>query len=79
MSKTKLKMNKPVYLGPLILEISKRLMYSFWYDYIKSKYQNNTKPRYTDTDTFIIHIQIKDMYEDIANEVEKESTHQIMK
>ena len=36
-------MNKPVYLGLLILEISKTLMYEFWYDYIKPKYQNNAK------------------------------------
>ena len=35
MKKTKVKMNKPVYLGLSILEISKRLVYEFWYDYIK--------------------------------------------
>ena len=37
----KVKMNKSVYLGLSILEISKTLMYEFWYDYIKPKYQNN--------------------------------------
>ena len=42
MKKIKVKMNKPVYLGLSILEISKTLMYKFWYDYIKQKYQNNT-------------------------------------
>ena len=36
-------MNKPVYLGLSILEINKTLMYEFWYDYIKPKYQNNAK------------------------------------
>ena len=36
-------MNRPVYLGLSILEISKTLMYEIWYDYIKSKYQNNAK------------------------------------
>ena len=40
MKKIKVKMNKPVYLGLSILEISKTLMYEFWYDYIKPKYQN---------------------------------------
>ena len=35
MKKTKAKMNKPVYLGMSILDISKNLMYEFWYDYIK--------------------------------------------
>ena len=39
----KVKMNKPVYLGLSILEISTTLMYEFWYDYIKPKYRNNAK------------------------------------
>ena len=43
MKKTKVKMNKPVYLGLSILEISKTLMYEFWYDYIKPKYSDNVK------------------------------------
>ena len=38
MKKTKVKMNKPVYLGLSILKISKTLMHEFWYDYIKSNY-----------------------------------------
>ena len=41
MKKLKVKMNKPVYLGLSILEISKTLMYEFWYNCIKLKYQNN--------------------------------------
>ena len=41
MEKTKVKMNKPIYLGLSILEISKTLMYEFWYDYIKQKYNDN--------------------------------------
>ena len=60
MKKTKVKMNKPVYLGLSILEISKTLMYEFWYDYIKPKYQNNAKLCYMDTDSFIIHIKTED-------------------
>ena len=43
MKKTKVKMNKPVYLGFSILEISKTLMYEYWDDCIKPKYQNNAK------------------------------------
>ena len=38
MKKTKVKMNKPLYLGMTILDISKTLMYEFWQDYIKPKY-----------------------------------------
>ena len=52
MKKTKIKVNKPVYLDLSILEISKTLMYKFWYDYIKPKYQNNAKLCYMDTDSF---------------------------
>ena len=69
--KTKVKMNKAVYLGLSILEISKTLMYGFWYGYIKPKYQNNAKSRYTDTYSFIINIKTEDFYEDIANDVER--------
>ena len=43
MKKTKVKMNKPVYLGMSILDISKTLMYEFWYDYIKPKYGDRAK------------------------------------
>ena len=41
MNKTIVKMNKPIYLGLSILEISKILMYEFWYDYMKPKYNDN--------------------------------------
>ena len=60
MKKTKLKMNKPVYLGLSILEISKTLMYEFWYDYMKPKYGDNVKLCYMDTDSFIMHINTED-------------------
>ena len=71
MKKTKVKMNKPVYLGMSILDISKTLMYEFWYDYIKPKYQDRAKLCYMDTDSFVIHIISEDFYEDIANDVEE--------
>ena len=71
MKKTKVKMNKLIYLGMSILDISKTLMYEFWYDYIKPKYQDKAKLCYMDTDSFVIHIKTEDFYEDIANDVEK--------
>ena len=64
-------MNKPLYLDASILDISKTLMYEFWYDYLKSKYGDRVKLCYTDTDSFIIHIKTKDFFEDISNDVEK--------
>ena len=70
MKKTKAKMNKPIYLGLSILEISKILMYEFWYDYMKPKYGNDVKLCYMDTDSFIMNIQTNDFYKDIASDVE---------
>ena len=63
-------MNKPVYLGMPMLDITKTLMYKFWYDYFKLKYGDRAKLCYTDTDSFIIHIIIEHFFEDISNDVE---------
>ena len=68
--KTKVKMNKPIYLGLSILEISKTLMYEFWYDYMKPRYNNDVKLCYMDTDSFIMNIKTNDFYKDISNDVE---------
>ena len=71
MKKTKVKMNKPVYLALSIVEISRTLMYEFWYDYMKPKYSDNVKLCFMDTDSFKIHIKTEDFYKDIADDVEK--------
>ena len=71
MNKTRVKMNKPIYLGLSILDISKILMYEFWYDYMKPKYDNDVKLCYMDTDSFVMNINTEDFYKDIANDVEK--------
>ena len=70
MKKTKVKMNKPIYLGSSILEISKTLMYEFWYDYMKPKYKNDVKLCYIDTDSFIMNTKTNGFYKDIANDAE---------
>ena len=64
---TKVKINKLVYLGLSILEISKTLMY----DYLKPKYGDNVKLCYMDTDSFIMRIKTENFYQDIADDVEK--------
>ena len=71
MNKTKVKMNKPIYLGLSILDISKILMYEFWYDYMEPKYNDKVKLYYMDMDSFIMSIKTNDFYKDIANDVEK--------
>ena len=70
MKKTKVKMNKPIYLGLSMLEISNTLMYEFWYDYMKPKYNDKVKLCYIDTDSFIMKIKTNDFYEDIASDIE---------
>ena len=69
MRKTKVVMNKPVHLGQAILDISKTLMYKFWYDYLKRKYGDIAQLCYIDTDSFIIQIETEDFYKDIADNV----------
>ena len=71
MKKTRVKMTKPLYLGMSILDISKILMYEFWYNYIIPKYGDKAKLCYTDTDSFIINIKTEDFFEDISNDVER--------
>ena len=58
MKNTEILMNKPVYLGLLILELSKILTCDFWYNYVKPKYGEKAKLCYMDTDIKTI----KDFY-----------------
>ena len=69
MKKTSLTMNKPVYLGMCILELSKTIMFDFHYKYMKPKYGNNAKLLFTDTDSFLYEIQTEDFYKDISRDV----------
>ena len=55
-------MNKPVYLGQAILDLSKTLMYEFHYDYMRPKYGSKVKLCYMDTDSFVYEIETKDFY-----------------
>ena len=63
-------MNKPDHLELSILELSKILMYEFWYDYVKPKYGEKAKLCYMDTNSFIVYIKTDDIYKDIAEDVE---------
>ena len=71
MRKTEITMNKPVYLGQAILDISKTLMYEFYYEYMKPKYGNKVKLCYTDTDSFIMQIFTDDFYADITSDAKR--------
>ena len=65
MKKSSTVMNKPIYIGQDILDISKTDMYKFHYDYIVPKYGDNAKLCYMDTDSYVYHIKTEDFYKDI--------------
>ena len=71
MQKTSLTMNKPVYLGQSILDLSKTIMYGFHYEYIKPKYEDKAKLLFTDTDSLMYEIETEDFYKDISGDVIK--------
>ena len=71
MRKTQIITDKAVYLGLSILDLSKTVMYDFWYDYVKPKYGENLKLCYMDMDSFIFHVKTDDIYKDFAEDVEK--------
>ena len=62
-------LNKPIYLGRTILELSKTLMYKFHYEYIKPKYDENARLLFTDTDSLCYEIKTEDFYKDISSDV----------
>ena len=71
MRRTQMIMNKPVYLGLVILKTSKIAMYEFWYDYVKPKCDKKAKLCYMGTDLVIVHVKTEDIYKGTAKNVEK--------
>ena len=67
MRRTEVEMLKPIYVGQPILDISKTIMYEFWYDYLKPKYGDKTKLCYMDTDRYMD----EEFYKDISKDVKR--------
>ena len=65
MKETKVKMTKSIYLEFSIFDLSKIVMYEFWYDYVEPKNGKKEKLCYMDTDSFIIHIKTEGFYKDM--------------
>ena len=71
---TKIELNKPIYVGFAILDLSKTLMYDFHYGYIKQKYGQNAQLCFTDTDSLLYDIKTRDIYRDMAEDADKFDT-----
>ena len=72
--KPKIIVDRSIYLGFCILELSKITMYKFHYEEILSKYESRAKLPYTDTDSFIYHTQTPDLYKDMADNMDAYDT-----
>ena len=70
MGKIKVVLNKPIYLGQAILDLSKLIMYEFHYHYMLPKYGDRIKLCYMDTDSYVYNIKTDAFYKDIAEDVE---------
>ena len=67
--KTKVYMNNPIYIGQAVLDISKKLIDEFFYNYLEQKYRHKVKLCYMDTDSFIFYVETNDFYKNIINDV----------
>ena len=59
-----------LYLGLPKIDLSKNVMYEFWQDYVKLKYDENVNLCYIDTNSFIVPVKTENIYKDIAEDVE---------
>ena len=74
MARQQITQTKPIYVGFSVLELSKITMYEFHYDHIMKKYGSNAQLLYTDTDSFMYHIKTKDLYRDMADDLDTYDT-----
>ena len=70
MKKTKVTLDKPIFVGAAILDLSKIHMFKFHYGYVKKKWEK-VKVLYSDTDSLILEIETDDFFADTGEDVEK--------
>ena len=71
MKKVAIKLDRPVYCGVSVLDLSKHLMYDYYYNTIKAKYGDKAELCFTDTDSFLMDIQSDDLPADLKEDREK--------
>ena len=72
--KEKVLLNKPIYVGMTVLDLSKHLMYDFYYNTLKARYGENVRLLYTDTDSLIVKVDTEDIYADMAQNLDDYDT-----
>jgi hypothetical protein len=70
MLRCKVTLNKPIYTGFCVLELSKHLMYDFHYNHMKRLYEHNAKLCFTDTDSLCYHVETADIYADMKSHMQ---------
>ena len=63
--KTKLTLNRPIYVGICVLDLSKLHLFDFWYNHFKKQYGEKIKLLYTDIDSLIEQVEIEDIHKDM--------------
>ena len=74
MNKTRLVLDRPVYVGMSILDLSKHLMYDWYYNHLKAQYGERAQLLYTDTDSLVLEIQTEDVHADMKRHQEEYDT-----
>lgn len=69
MHKTNIKFEKPIAIGMAVLDISKTVMYNFYYNHLKPQYDKDVQLLYTDTDSFVIEVKTDCFYTDMKNNI----------
>lgn len=75
LNKTNIIMDKPVAVGMSVLDLSKVIMYEFFYNHLKPKYGENIRMAYTDTDSFIMEVKTDCFYSDMQQSIEMYDTN----
>ena len=71
MRRTNVLMDKPIMVGQAILDKSKELMCSFWYEYLKPKYKDKINSLYMDSDSFVIEVETDDFFKDTKDDLKE--------